>query len=264
MIRRFLYNYLGQHAYMQVEAWRQRREYTRNHYREHESLFLSRFVNRGDVCLDIGANLGSYSYYLSKIVSDSGKVFAFEPVSQTYKGLVSNLTKTKSTNVFAYNLGISDGEENATIFVPKMVGLPSHGRAHLSSPTVDEIGECVEVRLTTVDKFHDEQGLGRINFIKMDIEGAELSALKGAMQVLNQYKPVLLLEIEEQHTRNYDYIPQDIFRMLNSLGYRYAHYVNKSDLIRLEIDILIKGALSFNDLLDKLVGRKVNNFFVTI
>lgn len=264
MIRRVLYNFLGHRAYMQIEAWRQRREYTRNQYREYEPLFLSRFVGRGDVCLDIGANLGSYSYYLSKIVSDSGKVFAFEPVFQTYKGLVSNLTKTKSTNVFVYNLGIGDREETTTIFVPKMVGLPSHGRAHLSSPTADEVGECVEVRLTTVDKFHDEHRLGRINFIKMDIEGAELSALKGAIQVLNQYRPVLLLEIEEQHTRNYDYTPQDIFRMLNSSGYRYAHYVNEGDLIRLEIDVLTNDASSFNDLLDKLVGRRVNNFFVTI
>lgn len=249
---------------MQVEAWRQRREYTRNHYREHESLLLSHFVRSGDVCLDIGANLGSYSYCLSRIVSDTGKVFAFEPVSQTYKGLESNLTKTKSTNVFAYNLGFSDSEGNATIFVPNLVGLPSHGRAHLSSPTADEIGECVEVRLTTIDKFHDEHGLGRINFMKMDVEGAELLVLKGATKVLNQYTPALLLEIEEQHTRNYDYTPQEIFRMLNSSGYQYVYYVNNGDLIRLEIDSLTTGVLSFGDLLNKLIGREVNNFFVTV
>ncbi len=263
MIRRILYKIFGWRAYIPIEAWRQRREFSQYTYRDSESAHLSHFVKKGDVCLDVGANLGTYAFYLAKIVAETGKVFAFEPVPATYKGLVANMTKVRLTNVHSFNLGVSDQEGTVDLFVPERVGLPSHGRAHLHPPEAKELGEHVQIQLTTIDAFCAQHELGRVDFVKMDIEGAELLALRGAVKVIGTYQPKLLLEIEEAHTQKYGYKPQDVFAMLASYGYRDVYCVRDKELIKLSIAGLKVKKHTFADIVKGLVEGNINNFFVT-
>lgn len=263
MIRRFLYKVFGWQAYIQIEAWRQRREFSRYAYRDLESAHLAHFVNKGDICLDVGANLGTYAFYLAKIVSEMGKVFAFEPVPATYKGLVTNVARARLANVKAYNLGVSDRGGEAELFVPERVGLPSHGRAHLHAPEAQERGEPIKIQLTTLDAFCAAHEVERVDFIKMDIEGAELLALRGAVEVISADRPSLLLEIEESHTSNYGYSPQDVFDMLDSLGYRDVYCVRGNELVRLSVTELRVRKRPFSAVVEEVLGDKAHNFFVT-
>ena len=263
MIRRFLYKLFGWRAYISIEAWRQRREFSQYAYRDAESAHLSLFVNKGDVCLDVGANLGTYAFYLANIVGETGQVFAFEPHPDTYAGLAANMTKAGLTNVQPYNVGMSDQEGTAELFVPQRVGLPSHGRAHLHSPQAQEAGERIEVQLTTVDAFCTQHKLARVDFIKMDIEGAELLALRGAVETIGAYRPKLLLEIEAAHAQKYGYEPQDIFAMLAAYGYRDVYCACDGALARLDVATFTVAERPFPTLVEAALGCLVNNFFVT-
>lgn len=263
MIRRFLYKVFGWRAYIQLEAWRQRREFSQYAYRDAESVHLSHFVKEGSVCLDVGANLGTYAFYLANIVMESGVVFAFEPVPATYEGLVVNMSRARLTNVHLYNLGVSDHEGVAELFVPERVGLPSHGRAHLHPPRVEAVGERVNVQLTTIDAFCQQHELKQVDFIKMDIEGAELLALRGGIKMIRTHQPQLLLEIEEAHTQAYGYMPQEIFELLASCGYRYVHCVREGELVCLDLDMLRITGQPFATVVEAALGCCTNNFFVT-
>ncbi len=249
---------------MLVEAWQQRREFSRYAYRDAESAHLSHFARAGDICLDVGANLGTYAFYLAKIVGETGQVFAFEPLPATYQGLVANMAKARLTNVRPYNVGMSDHEGTAVLFVPQRQGLPSHGRAHLHPPEAQEAGECIQIQLTTIDAFCIRHNLARVDFIKMDIEGAELLALRGAVEVIGAYQPKLLLEIEEAHTQKYGYKPQDIFAMLAAYGYRDVYCECDGTLVRLDVAVLTVAERPFPTLVEAALGCLANNFFVTL
>jgi hypothetical protein len=77
----------------------------------------------------------------------------------------------------------------------------------------------VDVPMTTLDTFVVEQSLERIDFIKCDVEGAELLVFRGAEKTLTRFHPPILLEIEARHTERFGYRPDDLDEFLRSFGY---------------------------------------------
>jgi FkbM family methyltransferase len=77
----------------------------------------------------------------------------------------------------------------------------------------------VSVLVATLDGLCEPAGLDRLDFIKIDVEGAELGVLQGAEQVIAKFRPALLVEIEARHTARYDYGPQDVADWLARRGY---------------------------------------------
>ncbi|HLF27055.1 MAG TPA: FkbM family methyltransferase [Anaerolineae bacterium] len=235
MFQQFVYRVLGRRAYIHLMAWRQRRQFTRYHYHDTESRLLVHFIKPGDVCLDVGANMGTYTFYLSRLVGAAGVVYSFEPVSGTFDGLMINLSRSKLCNVSARKIGMSNVTGVARITIPQIAGVPGHGRASLSPPVSNEVAEQESIELTTIDEFCRFEGLGRVDFIKMDIEGAELPAVQGAQSILCNFRPVLLLEIDATHTERFGYKPADLFRLLSSYGYGQALYWNGARLIAVSL-----------------------------
>ena len=198
-------------------------------FEEKETEFVRRTVQEDWVCLDIGACFGWYSVLLSRLVGKGGEVHAFEPVPDNRECLQNNLALNGCTNVEVNPFGLGDQPMTTQIYVP-VDGVSGSLRAHA------KLAKCrvVQVDISTVDHYVTSQGLGRLDFIKADIEGAELLMLKGAQDALQKYKPILMLEIQSSSTRLFDYEPKEIFNMLHSLGYR-AHYVRGNHhLVRCE------------------------------
>jgi FkbM family methyltransferase len=261
MIRQLIYRLFGKKAYMKMSAQDQRRQYSRHHYHDSESKLLGLFVQAGDICLDVGANLGSYAYYISEIVGEKGVVYAFEPVVETFKALQGNIAASRLTNVYAQNMGISNRNGKTRIFMPKIDGLPSHGRAYLSEQPTKETGECQDVVVTTIDDFYAASGLDRVDFIKMDIEGAELLAVQGAVRVISQHHPVLLLEVEPRYTERFGYEPSDIFSLLHAQGYTEVFYWNGLTLTGIGIDRLAQSNHA-NQFTRGLTNQPIYNFYI--
>lgn len=151
--------------------------------------FVDKFVKKGDVCFDIGANVGPVSFALAKKVGPGGSVFAFEPGRVIYNRLVDNLRLNPDYEriIRTYKTGFSDKTETLSWNEDKK----NRGNAGfiLQGPNQEE-----RVELTTVDEFVREQRIGKVDFIKIDVEGMEYEVIKGARKTLEEQKPILYYE----------------------------------------------------------------------
>ena len=88
-----------------------------------------------------------------------------------------------------------------------------------------------EIEITTLDNFVKKNKIQRIDFIKCDVEGFELSVFKGAKKTLRKFKPVVFVEIEERHTKKYKINPQDVLDFFKNIGYK-SYSVKKDKIER--------------------------------
>src|SRR5262245_25144112 len=152
-----------------------------------EQHVMRQVVREGDLVLDIGANIGLHLALLSRLVGPRGSVMAFEPNPQ----LVPNLrrTATGAGNVVVHNIALSDENGDASLFVPV-----DHSMASLADRT-KRLGTTTEesCRMQRLDDF--EPGVFHPDFIKCDVEGAELQVFRGASRILDREDaPILLYE----------------------------------------------------------------------
>lgn len=206
-------------------------EFLVNRKKSFEYPTLDKFVSLvkpGDIILDIGANTGLYSIFFSKLISEEGKVFAFEPDSGTFKILEENLIINSCVNVVPLNFALSDKE--AAIEMVSELSNNAHlktGDAFRYIKEVNEVhsanGSSVmkSVRLDDIQEIQQQPG---INFLKVDVEGAELLVFKGAEITLKKFKPAILFELNGQLTSRFDYKPIDILLFLHDLGYTLEEY----------------------------------------
>jgi FkbM family methyltransferase len=151
-------------------------------------------VQADAVCLDVGANIGLYSLGLSAL-APGGRVYAFEPSPATFGHLQANLERNRATNVVASNLAVSDGTGTVTFHDFSFFSAGSFSSDDASLLSSESYGsESFQAATTTVDQFVADQGLDRVDLVKIDVEGAELSVLEGAQKTLAQYRPTTVLE----------------------------------------------------------------------
>lgn len=155
---------------------------------------LKPYLSEDDIILDVGANLGYFSLFFSK-TSPRGKVFAFEPIPASKKLLDIHLAKNNITNVSTYETGISN--EIGAIEFTFSENLAAN--TYKSESPIYANSKKINVEVTTIDAFVTQQNLKKLDFIKIDVEGAELDVLKGAEKTLYTLKPKLLLATHDCH-----------------------------------------------------------------
>lgn len=164
---------------------------------DHEYGRLQEWVNAGDWVIDAGANVGNYAGRLSQLVGPAGRVFAFEPVAETFELLAANMTRLPWRNVSLFNVAVSDESGIRGMTVPLGDGqIENRYMAHL---TTDAAGDFA-VMSVTVDGLQFPR---RIAFVKIDVEGHELSALKGMRRLLERDRPVLVIEGRDDAVADY-------------------------------------------------------------
>lgn len=184
----------------------------------------------GDHVVDIGANVGWYTKVLAEAVGIAGRVYSFEPVEMTFQILSYCAKRLELQNVVLYCSGLSDAEGEAVMEIPSFdKGGDNFYRAQImSAPSHADPGKQVHVRLTTLDKMFNNAS-SPIMFIKCDVEGHELSVIKGARAVIERFKPAWLIEVshdpDERGTPS-----NELFAILCSYGYR-AYWWDGSNLI---------------------------------
>ena len=198
----------------------------RTPYLEAEMLGLRDLVGPGSVCVDVGAAAGLYTQALSRLAGPSGQVHSVEPLSFVHPVWTRVLGTKAARNVqhHAVALGAEPGRGVMSVPVGRY-GLVT-GRSFLADrcrglgSNAEFAGQVkVSVPVATLDGLGLSLGLDRLDFIKIDVEGAELSVLQGAEQVIEAFRPALLVEIEARHTARYDYGPQDVADWLVRRGY---------------------------------------------
>jgi FkbM family methyltransferase len=171
-------------------------------------------LREGDTCLDVGANFGWYTTIFHKYCGPSGEVHAFEPVPPTFRELEENYALMGSpANVVINNLALGEKADELTINL--FEGLSS-GHASMSDQgRADAISFKCDV--VTLDSYLEERNVRDVNFVKVDIEGAELMFLKGAERLFAQKTPpIWLMEMALQQTGNFGYVPNDLIGFMRS------------------------------------------------
>lgn len=139
-------------------------------------------ANTKPVVFDVGANIGEYSVALAEFFGKGSVVHAFEPSKDTFAKLKATLGAR--TDVIANNVGFSDQPGTLRLYRnPERHTLASVYHRDLDHFNL-KLDETEEIQLTTVDAFCAEHGIDRLHFLKIDIEGHELSALKGAERMI--------------------------------------------------------------------------------
>jgi FkbM family methyltransferase len=201
-------------------------------FEEPEYAFVQRFLKPGMVVLDIGANEGYYTALASKCVGPSGRVIGFEPSPRERLRLGINLWMNLCENVRVEKLAMGSAEGQVTLHV---VEGSETGCNSLRPPNIKGKTRAVQVDVTTLDQFLLRNAIPRIDFIKMDIEGAELSALQGATKLLRTVpRPLLLIEIFEIRTNPWGYSARDLAKLICEAGYLLHTVVGNGDLLPVE------------------------------
>lgn len=194
---------------------------------EPEILGLRRFVRPGDVCFDVGAAYGMYSYSLADLVGPNGTVHSFEPQFKSHFLLRSGKNAAGAHHMSVNRVGVGREQGAFDIILPMKFGLPIHGHAHLGDGVATQHEESgkfswkrtIRVPVTTVDKVCAERSIERVDFMKVDVEGFEPAVIQGALSTIERDRPTLLLEIEDRHLCRYGRTAAEFSRMLDELGY---------------------------------------------
>jgi FkbM family methyltransferase len=129
-----------------------------------------------DVVVDCGAYYGAITMYAAKLIGNKGIVIAFEPDTLNYQRLLSNIKLNALTNVIAINKGV--WSKNA------ILQFNNENTASSSFLFHDTAESIIDVPVVSIDSELEMIGINKVNFIKMDVEGSELEAIKGAEQTL--------------------------------------------------------------------------------
>ncbi len=149
---------------------------------------LSALVTRDSVCLDIGANVGPITLALSRLCPD-GHVHAFEPAADSFEFLQRNIARNGARNVTPHRLALSDTIGEATLHYNHEFS----GGAFISDHLRDGVPEVVTVR--TLDAWAESNALGRLDLVKIDVEGGEGRVLTGGWTTLARFRPTLVVEL---------------------------------------------------------------------
>ena len=176
----------------------------------------------GDIVVDVGAHIGKYSIIASKMVGSKGKVIAIEAHPVNYDILKQNIVINKLSNVIALNCAVHSTETLVKLYEPGQ----EEGFTIYNTIMTDRVSlnnqKYVEVKAYTLDSLLFENGIKEVNWIKIDVEGAEYEVLKGATKILSSSKDIsLLIEIHNVGANNKTFY-EPIIHLLKSKNYKIS------------------------------------------
>lgn len=175
---------------------------------------IREFIRPGDTVCDIGANKGSFLWWMSRWVGPGGRVIAFEPQEELaeYLRKVCHILKLNNVTVEAKAAGAVTGTD--TFYIPGETGT-SPGASLNVRVSQREMCRALSVPVTTLDDYFDADC--PVSVLKLDVEGAERGVFEGACRILKDRSPLLVFECEQRHLDTGDVF--DVFRILEDLGY---------------------------------------------
>jgi FkbM family methyltransferase len=201
-------------AWLSTASMRFRIRALKARFRDQKAEFdvIRRQVRPGDIVCDIGANKGSFIYWLSRWCSP-GRVVAFEPQQELACGLAEVCRAIGLANVRVEAKAVYSHSGHQDLFLPR-----GHqpGASLLRAAAEGEDFTTVSVPLVSLDDYFGEGD--RVTLLKIDVEGAELGVFKGAERILRQHAPLLVFECENRHRAPGDI--SDVFSYLEALGYQ--------------------------------------------
>jgi len=193
-----------------------------------------KILKPGNVAVDVGAHVGYYTLLFRRLVGPYGRVYAFEPSPEFFNVLVKNLIVNSFTDVVAVQAAVADCCGNKGFYHVLGGGSSLYKRM--------DGANMISVRVTTLDTFFSQLNWPKIDLVKMDIEGAEYAALKGAKELVRRNDSLnMLVELNPSTLEAAGVTPREFLELLMEMGFRQIQVVewNCYSIFDMELDWLI-------------------------
>jgi FkbM family methyltransferase len=188
-------------------------------YERRERDVLRALVRPGATVVDAGAHIGIYTLLFSRWVGPGGRVEAFEPSPAAADRLDTNLRRNGCVNVRPHRTALADRETDRVLHVTVDTGYASLGEPVRRAA----VRSCVPVPGTTLDLFCSREGIEFIDLLKMDIEGSEIPALRGAERLLRERRiGAMVVEYNKEAQRGNGFDPSQLVDAVRDAGYSVA------------------------------------------
>ena len=163
--------------------------------------------------LDVGANIGEVTLNMAKRVGVGGSVHAFEPDKLVFTKLQRNVNLNSFTNIHLKNFGLGNTDEELVLGAQVDSNLGgSRIQRHLL--------EGQKIRVTTIDKYVAGRRPASVDVIKIDVEGFEMHVLEGSLKTIQDFKPALFIEVNDNNLMDQGKSAMSLITLLMDLGYR--------------------------------------------
>jgi len=221
-IRKLLLNSLGEKRYLHLLASSFQMLYKtgRLGIDYQDVYFLKNLIKPGDVCIDIGAHLGYFTFELSRLTGPLGHVYAIEPMSKFFRTIKHIATNKKLNNITFFQNAMGADTEWVEMSIPQLNNVKKFAYARVKSThSYLDYVESEKVKNARGDDLF--QSLTRLDFIKCDVEGLELSVFESFLNTIGKYKPLILCELEEAKKR------QAVLDLFSGFEYSLYYLENK-------------------------------------
>ncbi len=188
-----------------------------------EMLYITKLLKQKRTFIDIGSNVGIFSYYFSSIFEN---IKSFEPT----KEVTEKLSSLNKKNITIFNCALSDSCREQEFFIPIMnlsmkrkLTLYSHGSLENRDNIINK--SKIEKRLVQTNTL-DSYSFQNVDLIKIDVEGHESKVIQGSLNTIKNNKPLLIIEIEQRHIKKKI---NEVFQEIEQLGYD-GHYLISNKL----------------------------------
>ena len=178
--------------------------------------FLKKNLNPGDTFIDVGANVGCFSLVAARELGPNGRVIAFEPITIVADRLEENILLNGFKNIKLERKAIYSKETTLSFFIASQENLGMSSIKHHDT----ESGNIQEAEAIRLDKYLENNDTGNISMIKIDIEGAEIPAIRGMQKTIQKHQPILMVEVSSSVTKDLDE-RKEVFKLFDHLSYDF-------------------------------------------
>jgi FkbM family methyltransferase len=179
---------------------------------------IANFINElksGDVFVDIGANIGLYSFLASRKVKESGKIFSFEPSVREYKRFLTGLMKNECENIIPYNMALSANNGQEIFSVSEY-----HTGLNKLGSELESVNSTIICPTFRFDFIFESMKISEINLVKLDVEGAEFLVLTGMRESLkNKRIKKIIIEITPKFLKGFGHTKEQLYDFMSEMGY---------------------------------------------
>lgn len=190
-----------------------------------ELFYLQKLIQPGFVCVDIGANVGYYSVFLSKYAGKTGAVHAIEPVPIFGNVFLKNTQKFAENNIKLYRCALGSERKEVLLGTPMIDGVFRHGLTKIIENNSVQNAETYAAQMEVADELF--AGIPKIDFLKCDVEGYEVILFPEMIATLKRCKPIIQIEISSTENR------EKMLQILSPLGYK-TFRLNQEQLIEMK------------------------------
>ena len=205
-------------------------------YEKETTLLFLKMLRRGMTVVDLGAHVGYYTIIAAKLIGEEGRVYAFEPEANNFNSLSRNVEINNLTNVILIQKAVSDKNGKERFYIDAF----DSGRCSFLIPQFQRIKSSVYVPTVTLDEFFFQKGI-QIDLLKMDIEGAEVKALRGAKRLLTERRiRTIIFEFFPEALQSQGASPRELWNILTSYEFKIYQIEENGELSETTLEKALK------------------------